>query len=100
MRKKNPNKIAYGGVTTEISDKLFEPIVITKNKPKVSNRFDVPSLYYDGKYYFTQDLKERCNPLFEGTEFEIQVVYYSYKWYQDTFYITRKFRDFLLEFVK
>jgi len=91
-------KITYKGRTTELSDKLLEAPVIRKNKPKKSYKFGALSLYYDGKYYFPNDIKEsknnHCN-----RPYEIQVIYYQGKWYQDTFYITKEFKDFLLDFV-
>ena len=66
--------------------------------PKISNKFDVLSLYYDGRYYFPQDIKEsNKRPL---KPFEIQVVYYTYKWFQDTFYITEDFKNFILQKTK
>lgn len=89
-------KTTYNGVTTEISNRLFEPLKITKNPPKVSYKFDALSLYYDGKYYFPKDLKKIDK---ENYDFEIQVVYHSYKWFQDTHYLTKQFADFLLQYV-
>ena len=52
------------------------------------------SLYYDGIYYFPSDIKESDKR--EDRPFEIQVVYYRGKWYQDTSYITNDFKEFLL----
>ena len=69
-----------------------------KNKPIKSNKFDTMSLYYDGVYYFPSDIKESDKR--EGKNLEIQVVYYQGKWYQDTFYITNKFRDYLINALK
>ena len=86
----------YKGTKTIISDKILEPAKIVINKPRKSNRFGSKSLYYDGKYYFFEDIKESNNR--QDKPFEIQVVYYSYKWMQDTFYIDKEFRDFLLQF--
>ena len=86
----------YKGTKTIISDKILEPAKIVINKPRKSNRFGSKSLYYDGKYYFFEDIKESNNR--QDKPFEIQVVYYSYKWFQDTFYIDKEFRDFLLQF--
>lgn len=91
---KTTNKITYAGVTTEISDNLFEKPKVYKNKPIKSNKFGAMSLYYDGVYYFPSDIKESDKR--EGKPFEIQVVYYSGKWYQDTRYITNEFKEFLL----
>ena len=85
----------YKGVTTEISDLLLEPIKIVKDKPKKSLKFGDLSLYYDGIYYFPKDIKESEKR--ENLPFEIQGVYYSHKWYQDTFYITEDFKNFLIQ---
>ena len=87
-------KITYKGVTTEISDNLFEKSKVYKNKPIKSNKFGAMSLYYDGVYYFPCDIKESDKR--EDRPFEIQVVYYKGKWYQDTSYITNEFMEFLL----
>lgn len=87
-------KITYAGVTTELSDNLFEKPKVYKNKPRQSNKFGAMSLYYDGVYYFPSDIKESDKR--EDKPFEIQGVYYSGKWYQDTFYITNDFKEFLL----
>lgn len=90
----------YKGVKTIISDRIFEPVKTIINPPRKSLKFGSKSLYYQGRYYFFEDIKPTENEfrIKEGKEFEIQVVYYSYKWYQDTFYIDREFRDFLLQF--
>ena len=88
--------ITYKGTKTVVSDKLFEPTKVILNKPRKSNKFPSKSLYYDGRYYFFEDIKESNNR--KDKPFEIQVVYYSYKWMQDTFYIDKEFRDFLLQF--
>ena len=88
--------ITYKGTKTVVSDKLFEPTKIILNKPRKSNKFLSKSLYYDGRYYFFEDIKESNNR--QDKPFEIQAVYYSYKWMQDTFYIDKEFRDFLLQF--
>lgn len=87
------SKITYKGTTTEVSDNLFEPIKISKNKPRKSYQFGSLSLYYDGIHYFPEDLKPSDKR--EGKPFEIQGVYYSYKWYQDTFYITEELKNIL-----
>jgi len=92
--KKMKTKTIYAGVTTELSDNLFEKPMVYKNKPRKSNKFGAINLYYDGIYYFPFDIKESDKR--EDKPFEIQGVYYRGKWYQDTFYITMKFRDFLL----
>lgn len=96
------SKITYKGVTTTISDNLMERPVVVTNPPRKSFKFDVPSLYYDGKYWFLQDLKDndrgngyRQRMYDEGRVFEIQVVFYSGKWYQDTFYIDRGLKELL-----
>ena len=90
-------KVTYKGKQTIISNNLLEPIKIIKNPPSKSYKFDVVSLYYDGKYYFLQDLKpnQSNSEVFKDKLFQIQVVYYSGKWYQDTFYITKEFKEFL-----
>ena len=87
-------KTTYAGVTTESSDNLLEAPIVRKNKPKKSNKFGAMSLYYDGVYYFPYDIKESDKR--EGKPFEIQVAYNRGKWYQDTFYITKDFKEFLL----
>ena len=87
-------KISYAGVTTELTDNLFEAPIVKKKPPKKSNKFGAISLYYDGVYYFPSDIKESDKR--EDRPFEIQVVYYRGKWYQDTSYITNEFREFLL----
>lgn len=87
-------KKSYAGVTTELSDNLLEAPIVRKNPPKKSNKFGEISLYYDGVYYFPSDIKESDKR--EDRPFEIQVVYYSGKWYQSTFYITKDFKEFLL----
>lgn len=51
---------------------------------KLSKKFDVPSVYYDGRYYFPED----AEPLKKKDRYSIQVVYYSGKWRQDTSYIS------------
>ena len=94
IKDKMSIKTTYAGVTTELSDNLLEAPKITKNKPKKSNKFGTMSLYYDGVYYFPYDIKESDKR--EGKPFEIQGVYFRGKWYQDTFYITKDFKDFLL----
>lgn len=87
-------KITYAGVTTELSDNLLEDPKVYKNKPRKSNKFGTMSLYYDGVYYFPSDIKESDKR--EENPFEIQCVYYRGKWYQETFYITNEFKEFLL----
>ena len=84
----------YAGVTTELSNNLFEKPKVYKNKPRKSNKFGEISLYYDGVYYFPSDIKEATTD--QNHKFEIQGVYYRHKWYQDTFYITNDFKEFLL----
>jgi len=90
----------YKGVKTIISDKILEPSKTIINAPRKSKKFGLKSLYYQGRYYFFEDIKPTENKyrIEEGDEFEIQGCYHSYKWYQDTFYIDREFRDFLLQF--
>lgn len=67
-------------------------------KPKISNRFGTLSLYYNGIYYFPSDIKESNKR--ENKPFEIQGVYYSRKWRQDTFYINNEFKELLLNALK
>ena len=92
--------ITYKGVKTVVSDKIFEPAQTIINPPKKSNKFESKSLYYQGKYYFFEKIATTENEfrIEQGKPFEIEVVYYSYKWIQDTFYIDKEFRDFLLQF--
>jgi hypothetical protein len=84
-----------------VDDNLFSPVKVVKNKPRKSYKFDSLSLYYDGKYYFVEDIKPTENTfrIEQGKPFEIQVVYYSYKWFQDTFYIDKEFKEFLQGFI-
>lgn len=89
----------YKGVTKVISDKLLEPIKVIRNPPVKSYKFDTVSLYYDGKYYFMGDLKKHnSDNHFKDKDFKIEVVYYQGKWYQDTFYITTEFANFLKKY--
>lgn len=87
-------KSKYRGVTTIVSDILFEPMIKQKENPILSKQFGADSLYYDGKHYFPNDIKPSCKR--DGLDFEIQVVFYQSKWRQDTFYITKEFKEFLL----
>lgn len=64
----------------------------TIKKPVKSNRFK-DSLYYNGIYYFPKDIKESDKR--EGKPFEIQGVFYSGKWMQDTFYINSELKELL-----
>lgn len=79
-----------------------------KTEYRISKKFDVPSIYIDGKYYFPQDIKEnkrkgetnqiRCNIKLGDVNdkpYSIEVVYYNGKWFQDTHYITEKMKIFL-----
>ena len=86
--------IKYKGRKTEISDKLFEAPKVSINKPRVSYKFGTMSLYYDGVYYFPEDIKESDKR--EGKPFEIQGVFYSGKWMQDTFYLTKEIKELLI----
>ena len=65
------------------------------NKPRKSYKFDSPSLYYKGVYYFTNDIKDSRKRA--DKPYEIQGVFYQGKWYQDTFYITRELKDILIK---
>ena len=90
-------KTTYNGKTTEISDLLFEPVKVVKNPPRKSYKFGTLSLYDDGMYYFPKDIKPSDKR--EGKPFEIQVVFYQGKWYQDTFYISEELKNLLLNSV-
>ena len=83
------------------------------NKATISTKFDVPSVYINGVYYFTQDIEInerkgeintlRCNlPHSEINKkpFKIEAVYYDGKWRQDTHFITAEFREMLLNTMK
>jgi hypothetical protein len=48
-----------------------------------SNRFGTLAVRYEGKYYFLDD----SQLLLDG-RYAVQVVYKTYKWYQDTQYIS------------
>ena len=84
--------INYKGTTTIISDNLFEHTQIIKKKPVKNAKFK-DSLYYDGVYYFPNDIRD--STVREGKPFEIQGVFYSGKWYQDTFYIDAELKELL-----
>ncbi len=86
-------KTTHKGRTTTVSEFLFEPPITIKNPPRKSYKFDVLCLYYDGVYYFVNDIKPSTER--EGKPFEIQGVFYTHKWYQDTFYITRELKSLL-----
>lgn len=86
-------KTTYKGRTTEI-DNLLAPPKVNVNKPIKSYKFGSLSLYYDGVHYFPTDIKPNNNPKNEKP-FEIQGVFYRGKWKQDTFYITKEFKEFL-----
>lgn len=84
---------------------------MNSNKISKSYKFDVMSLFYEGKYYFPEDIIPnqrldkvvdfRCNLPHQSINtlpFEVQVVYFSNgynKYVQDTHYITEKFKNFL-----
>lgn len=68
---------------------------VRNNKPRKSYKFGDLSLYYDGRYYFVGDIKDSDRHP-EGP-YEIQVVYFQGKWYQDGTYITKEFKQFLLD---
>lgn len=80
------------------SNNLLEADIEVIRPPRKSNRFESLSLYYKGIYYFPKDIKGSTKR--KGKPFEIQAIYYQGKWYQDTFYITEDFKDFLLRHVK
>jgi hypothetical protein len=91
-------KKTYKGVTTHISDNLFEANVVVKKEPQKNYKFKKLSLYYDGVYYFPNDIK-KSGPNFLNRPFEVQVVYFQGKWLQDTMYISKEFKSFLLKYV-
>lgn len=64
---------------------------------KISYKFDTPSVYSNGKYYFPQDKSElkKQGGVLVAT---IQTVYYSYKWLQDTHYIEPMYYLELLQY--
>tara|TARA_R110000823_G_scaffold206627_11_gene337321 strand:+ start:2928 stop:5153 length:2226 start_codon:yes stop_codon:yes gene_type:complete len=69
-----------------------------EGKPKISKKFDNVSLYYKGVYYFPNDIIKSDKR--ENKPFQIQGVYYNksrQKWMQDTFYISKDFKEFLLD---
>lgn len=70
----------------------------TRTKPIRSYKFGTLSLYYDNRYYFPASIKKSTRR--DEKPYEIQAVFYTYKWYQDTFYITREFKQFLLKHLK
>ena len=64
---------------------------------KVSNKFDVPSVYLEGVYYFPKDT------LTNEKGVSIQGVYYDRyraKWYQDTFYKSIEFCNEIINYAK
>jgi hypothetical protein len=112
-------KITYKGVTETISSNPFEEIDIKVSPPNKSNKFDKPSLYYKGIYYFYQDIQKTINEickedaersayrnaavwerLHKGWLFTITIGYHNHKWIQDKEYITQEFKDFLLSYIK
>ena len=62
-----------------------------------SKKFNSPSIYHEGVYYFPEDIIENKNPK-NPKPFEIQGVFYRGKWRQDSFYITEEFKNLLLNF--
>lgn len=66
-------------------------------EPKKSFKFDIPSLYYKRVYYFPNE----CNFIEEKNRYGITTIYCDRgKWYQDIFYITEEFKDFLDKYNK
>lgn len=84
------NSSTYKGRTLDFNKSLFDNMV-TVEKPKKSGKFP-NALYYDGKHYFLENLKPSTR---EGKPYEIQAVFYSHKWHQDTFYITEELKNIL-----
>ena len=70
-----------------------------RKQPKfmLSNRFDVPSVYFKGVYYFPEDVKE-YKMKNGSTKKGIQGIFHSHKLYQDTFYITDELLNEIIEF--
>ncbi len=62
------------------------------NKPTRSPKFP-NAVYYDGVHYFPEDLIASTHR--EGKPYEIQGCYYSYKWFQDSFYITEELKQII-----
>ena len=62
-------------------------------KPKLSHKFDAISVYYNGIYYFPNDL--RASNVKPDKPFSIQGVFYDGKWRQDTFYITHELKNII-----
>ena len=72
---------------------------IKQPKFRISNKFDVPAVYFDGIHYFPKDIEEHT--MRDGTVKKgIQAVYYTHKWYQDTMYKSDEFLGELLKFAK
>jgi len=62
----------------------------------ISYKFGELSIYIKGVYYFPHDIKE--SNVRENRPYEVQGVFYSGKWYQDTFYITSDFKNLLYQY--
>lgn len=94
------SKTKYRGIETTFSDNLLEKSKVKKCDPVISNKFFFPSLYYDGMYFFYNEIEKISDEYWinQGCSYSIHVVYYSGKWIQDKHYITEEFRDFLMKF--
>ena len=66
---------------------------------RISNQFDIPSIHNQGRYYFVNNAKES---LHNGKPcIEIQAIYKTHKWVQDTIYLTDfEFYDRMVKFAK
>ena len=62
----------------------------------ISYKFGELSIYIKGVFYFPYDIKK--SNVRENRPYEVQGVFYSGKWLQDTFYITNDFKDLLYQY--
>ena len=70
-----------------------------KKEPIAKQSHKFPNaVYYKGVHYFPEDLKESTKR--EGKPYEIQGVYRTHKWVQDTFYISADLKNIILSAVK
>lgn len=70
------------------------------NKPYKSYKFDTMSIYYKGVYYFPLDIKEHnSDNYFADKQYSVIGVFNDGKWRQDTFYITKEFKNFLFKII-
>jgi len=66
---------------------------------RLSSKFDITSVYYDGVYYFPYDDDIHKHQRNNDKHIGIQCIYYRGKWYQDTMYITDDFLKSLQDFI-